>query len=406
MLRTIGTAALLIAAATAACGRSTPKIDVTTRDSSGVTIIDHPAGALAAVPQYRLSAPIATIGGATADMLHDATAMRNAIFLDADHFVVIDGRMNRLVLFDSAGAVQAIYGGRGTPDSLVSPGQLHVADDGSVWLVDLPARYVRLGANIQPVAQQQLGPKVPVQATVLFVHGQAAIAVENPFEQPKTADQNLHRGTSYLLRVTPDAVDTLAKWPGTEWFAVTSGEGHDQSVTTQPVRFGPTTVVRPWGHDIVVGTGDSWELEVRDTTGALRRIITLHDPVRPVTPALRDSVQAVDLREINALRGADEQTKAMARASVTSQRFADSVAPYDDAFAGRNGQLWVSETVLPTDSTRSYAIFGADGHLVGRLRVPASTRVLAADSDRVVSRSVDPTGVAFLELSRLVPAPH
>ncbi len=406
MLRSVGIGTLLLAAAATACGRSGPKIVVATRDSSGVTILDHPAGALAAVQQYRLSAPIATIGGASADMLHDATAMRNAIFLDPDHFVVIDGRMNRLVLFDSTGAVQAIYGGRGTPDSLVSPSQLHLADDGSVWLVDLPARYIRLGANIQPVTQQHLGPKEPVQATVLFVNGQDAIAVENPFEQPKSADQNVHRSTSYLLRLTPTAVDTLAKWTGTEWFAVASGEGRDQSITTQPVRFGPTTVVRPWGHDIMVGTGDDWTLQVRDTSGALRRLIVLHAPVRPVTKALRDSVEAGDLRQIDALRGADQQTKAMARASVTSQRFADSVAPYDDAFAGRNGRLWVSETALPTDATRSYAIFGADGHLMGQLQVPASTRVLAADSDRVVSRRVDSTGVAFLELTRLVPAPH
>ena len=405
-MRYVAIGVLVLATAATACGRSAPKVVVTTRDSSGVTIIDHPAGALAQVQQYRLSAPIATVGGATADMLHDATAMRNALFLDPDHFVVIDGRMNRLVLFDGTGTVQAIYGGRGTPDSLVSPGQLHLADDGSVWLVDLPARYIRLGANIQPVAQQHLGPKESVQATVLFVNGTDAIAVENPFEQPKTADANVHRSTSYLLRLTPAAVDTLARWPGTEWFAVASGEGRNQSIATQPVRFGPTTVVRRWGHDIVVGTGDDWSLQVRDTTGAIRRIIQLHAPVRPVTKALRDSVEAGDLRQIDALRGADEQTKAMARASVNAQRFADAVAPYDDAFAGRTGRLWVSETALPTDSTRDYAIFGADGHLIGRLQVPASTRVLAADSDRVVSRRVDSSGVAFLELSRLVPAPH
>ncbi len=403
MRRLVEFGMVLAAIAAAACGGGNGgAVAVTTRDSSGVTIVEHPANALSAVTQYRLSAPIASIGGANADMLHDATAMRNAVFLDPGHFVVIDGRMNRLVLFDSTGAVQAIYGGRSGPDSLVAPSQLHVNGDGTVWLVDLPAHYIQLGSNIQPTAQRHVGPKEPVQSTVLFVHGDTAIGVETPFEQRATADTALHRGTNYLVRLRPDGVDTLASWPGTEWFAISSGEGRDKSVNTQPVRFGPATVVRPWGERIVVGTGDSWSLQVRDSLGALHEVIELHAPSRLVTKALRDSVEAQDLGQIAALRGADDQTRAMARAAVSAQRFADSVAPYDDAFGGRGGRLWVSETALPSDSVRSYAIFGADGHLIGRLRVPASSRVLAADTDRVVVRRTGSDGVTYLDLARLV----
>ena len=133
------------------------------------------------------------------------------------------------------------------------------------------------------------------------------------------------------------------------------------------------------GKSDLVGAGDSWALEVRDATGKITRMIVLHEPRRPVTAALRDSVRVRDLRQIAMMQGADEQMKATVRASLEQERFADSVAPYDDALEGRDGSLWVSATALPTDS----------GPLVRRVRQgrtphPAGTasraeRVLAVD---------------------------
>jgi hypothetical protein len=405
-MKTTGIAALsaVIAIVLAGCGKSTPTIQVASRDSSGVTILDHPAGALAAVPQYRLGQPILSMGGANADLMHDAAAMRSAVFVDPDHFVVIDGRLNRLQLYDSTGAVQAIFGGTHGADSLGSPGQIHVNPDGTFWLVDLPARLFRLGANLQPTSTVHVGPKEPIQSSVLFVAGDTALAVASPFIAPKAVDAAIHRSTQYLVRLRPDGIDTLASWPGTEWFALSSGQGREKSITTQPVRFGRTTIVRPWDDDIVVGTGDGWVLQLRDSVGALQKEIVLHESPRPVTEALRDSVTANDLRQIEGLRGADDQMKALAREAVNDQRFADSVAPYEDAFAGRRGTFWVAETTLPTDSLRNYAIFGADGHLTGRLQVPASVRVLAADSMRVLTRRVSADGSTFVDLAPLLPA--
>jgi hypothetical protein len=142
-------------------------------------------------------------------------------------------------------------------------------------------------------------------------------------------------------------------------------------------------------------------LEVRDTTGAVRKRIVLHEQARPVDAALRDSVKARDLRQIDLMRGADDEMKASARAAVAQQQFADSVAPYDDAIEGRDGSLWVAQTVVQTDSIRSYAVFDKDGHLTRRVQLPARNRVVAVDGDLVLVRRSDANNVGYFDLARV-----
>jgi hypothetical protein len=127
----------------------------------------------------------------------------------------------------------------------------------------------------------------------------------------------------------------------------------------------------------------------------------LHEPRRAVTVPLKDSIKARDLRQIASMQGADEQMKAQVRASLDQERFADSVAPFEDAIEARDGSLWMAETTLPTDSLRRYSVFDKDGHLTRRVQLPARNRVLAADSDLVLVRRVDAGNVSYFDLARI-----
>ena len=123
-------------------------------------------------------------------------------------FRVLDGRANRLILFGSTGAVLATYGRRSSgADSLRAPSPPKLAADGTLWLIDLPSRVIRLDADLRPISQTRIGPKDPVLATIMLLVGSNAIAVENDFGRPKVADAAIHRGKRYFINLKPNGAD-------------------------------------------------------------------------------------------------------------------------------------------------------------------------------------------------------
>lgn len=375
---------------------------ITTRDSAGVTIVDHPPGALAAAPRFGLGKPILTIGGASVDSLHDATFLVDAIFVDSNRFVTVDHRSWQMALFDSNGTVIATYGRRGDgPGEFRRPPTPQRAIDGSLWTMNFPARVMRFTSELQLLTDRTLGFGGVSDQLLRPLHPDAVLAVSRAPILPKSASEPVQRAAEYLVRIDASGRDTLATWPGMEWYPVAGNEGGTHFIGYDQPEFGKSSMVELWGAQLVIGTNDGWVLDVRDTTGALRRRIVLHETAQAVTEQMHDSVrtrQRTRIEEWNAPAAA----KLAAMASIATLRFADSVASYEAVIAANDGSLWVAETVVPTENARHYAVFDSSGRLTRRVMMPARFRLLAADGDRVLVRRLDPDGVGYIDLVRIV----
>ena len=391
-----------------ACGRrdgaTAQATSITTRDSSGVTIVEHPPGALAAAPSFGLGKPILTLGGASVDSLHDMTFVTKALFLSGGRFLTVDGRAARMELFDSTGTRLADFGRRGEgPTDFRGLPVPRRADDGSLWLIDAPARLMRFSEDLELRIAVVLSGGERNADLLLPLHGSTVLAVVRaPIVPPFPSSTTISRNAEYLVRFDTIRTDTLTKWLGTEWYAPASNDLGASVWTWSGVEFGRTTVVDLWGNQVVVGTNDSWTLDVRDSTGALRRRIVLHEAAQPVTEAMRDSVRSSRRALIHDWK-APAETKAASMADVDNLLFAHSVAWYQEVIAASDGALWVAETVVPTDNARRYAVFDSSGRLIRRVMMPARYRLVAADGDRVLVRRRDPDGIGYLDLVRLVP---
>ncbi len=372
----------------AACGKP-PAIPVasntiTTRDSAGVAIVEHPAGALSQAPRFRLGAPTVTIGGSKADALREMSFVTSALFLGADRFIVADDRAYRVVLFDSAGTPLGSYGRHGDgPGEFRDRPAPHRADDGSIWLLDRPARLIRLSPELLLRTDISLAVSASSDQLLLPVRDGALLAVRRAPILPTQLDESVQRNREFLVRITATGSDTLASWPGLDWYPIKAGDSTAGLLGYRDVEFGRKTIVKLWGNRLVVGTNQGWAFDVHDSTGVLRMRVALAEPARLVTEAMRDSI------------------KARQRAAVGS-RFADSVAHYEDVIGAADGALWVAETVVPTENVRRFAVFNTAGHLTRRVEMPARYRLLAADGDRVLVRRLDQNGVAYLDLARLI----
>ncbi len=349
------------------------------RDSAGVALVEHEAAALATAPRFRLDAPIYRM--ADTDSLHPAAMIRTAALVGGGHFVALDSRVSRVILYDSTGAVHGTFGRRGSgPGALNAPSTLRALSGGVVQLVDFPARVIQLGASdLQVLRESQVGPSEPVVATVLQQLAPGiAIAVEN-----STAGGS---ATQQLLRLSRSGVDTLATWPG-----------------TAAAEFSQPVLARPWGGSIVTSrTG--WSFAVRDTTGALRRVVTIREPAVAVTAAMRDAALAGQRQTLQTLAEDDPEGMAEALAALDRTVFADSLPAYDDLLESRDGSLWVGSYVVRGAAERQYVVFAETGELLRRVALPASQRVIAADGDLVLVRGTDAQGQVHLDLARLVAA--
>ena len=116
---------------------------VVTRDSAGVTIVEHAAGALANAPVWRPGAATVTIGGPEVSGELDATDLIRGWLLD-DGFVAHNARESRFLLFDATGALVRGFGKRGEgPDEFFDAYALPLGGD-SLLLIDQRRSEVRV----------------------------------------------------------------------------------------------------------------------------------------------------------------------------------------------------------------------------------------------------------------------
>ncbi len=171
-------------------------------------------------------------------------------------------------------------------------------------------------------------------------------------------------------------MDTMGIFPGPERYAYEGGSWGE-------VTFGATTVVAAGGGVVYLGTGDAYPIWSYSEAGRPR--LGIHRSTE------RQRVREVDRRPYLAqerLRAPGVRTGGEVAARV---QFVEAFPAYTRLVVDALGYLWV-EAGTPPEVERTWTVFGADGHMLGDVSVPATFDLFEVGADYVLGRWTDPGG--------------
>jgi hypothetical protein len=398
------TAGLLMLVLAMACGgaASDGSTEVVVRDSAGITIVEHPQGAVDAVPLMRPGEPVLSIGGVEADGDHDATFMTRA-WLQGDGLLAINNRDVRFVRFDGQGQVVGTYGRRGDgPDEYQAVQALRLPGDSLLLIEMMRSNHRRLAPDLTTTEVIGFGEGPSFQNQIFGVTPEGTLlALRMDMEPPTERSGPASRLLQQITRLPAGATtwDTLMASPGELSYPTVFSEGGQEYPSRNHVTFGTYPYRAVWGDRLVLVDNTNWAIGLHGLDGALQREIRLHIPRRPVDAALRDSAYARDARQIE--RFGAQMPPAMREQALNqsrAQQFADSVAPYDRILTTRDGLLWMRINETPVDTTTTWLGFSSEGRLTRRLELPKRWMLLDADGEQTLLRRLDDDDIGYLEI--------
>jgi hypothetical protein len=374
----------------------------------GVLQMRHDSTAFDRAPQLRLAAEPTVVFSDGGDPEFDLTRAQVTLLPDG-----------RLVAVHSLGGGRVmVLGADGTPVRMLArsgegPGEViapsaavHVGGD-TVLVTDAATRRAswfsvndgflrteRVTATVSPTCIPVLG----------VLKDGRSISVERCSSSVMAPDGTFER-TVALTASAPDysRIDTLAVVASVamELFEIHSG-GRTIARPTW-VRYGRIPTATAWQGMPTNGASDrGYLIERRDLAGAVVAVIEVTGVARPVTPAMRDTLIALEIAQARqyAEAGALQEAEREAREAP----IADTLPPFLRIIGGADGLLWVQDYTTVFDSTWSATAFRPDGAIVGRLSGPRPAWPVAFTGQGVLMREEDADGVVRFALYPLVAA--
>lgn len=379
----IGLAAIL----STACSDGVPPLAMKLDDSAGVRIITNLPGSIEAARAWSLSPePVVEIGGG-ADPDVPLYRVSTVVPLDGGRVAVGAERPPQVRVFGSDGILATTLGREGEGPGEFSGVQSVVplgGDSLAVW--DGNRRRLSVfsadGRLLREVDLSELVPLSPVAAasldgvtalTYLLPSASGSLVLFSVGMTGPGVGVRRVEVPSYRIRTDGDPVATYGPFPGEETFYFGAGEGG-----TFPYPFSADTYGATAGDALVVGTAESPELRLYDSTGGLDRIVRWPDHDRALGgPFLTDWNAFVEgwLDE----RSPGEAT--VLRHMWDRVPLRDRFPAYDGLVAADAGEIWVGayagehSSIYPPRNlpppARRWLVFDADGALTATVGTPA-----------------------------------
>lgn len=361
-------------------------------DRSTYVALMGPRGGLAGQPgALRLAGrPSLVIGAKGGSQAVRLSTVADAIRRPDGTFVVLDGTMAELLVFDARGRVAGRIGTRGSgPGELRGPRRLSVARDGSLAVWDRTLeRVFWFDARGRFEGSATLDGQVVAMAAL---PGGGLLAVtDDPPERTGTPRPGPVRNTGRLVGLTRAGDrDIRATFTGTEWILrlINDGKPTDGVLIDLPW-FAPSTYAAVAPDGVWLTDGTTWSLVHRTPAGQVDRRIQLDAPLERLTDKRRREIEAAQLA---ALKREDERAD-LARLHAR-RTYPETIPPIGDLFTDAAGRLWVGHLEVPVVRLprrmgrviREWTILTGTGQRIpGTLALPPGRRLLHADRDGVV----------------------
>lgn len=391
-----------------ACSDSGGLTEVSVRDSAGVTILEHPAAAIAAAPAWSLGAPTVTIGGGEGEdqgFSFIATAHR----LSDGRIVLADNEREgtRFLVYGADGTFERRLGRSGNgPGEFRNARILGVQGDTLLAYEFSNARVTRMRIDGTLVGTQELsrlGPMKVGMPSGLLPDGRI-LSSPIPFGDSTDHGTGVYRQEGGALAIEPAAatIDTLQRFPGSEVKLTTMSFGGESGSIPSPIGYGKRTLYATTSDRVHVATNASGEIATYRLPWALDRVTRLNGGTAPVDQAARDAQIAEALANIDRTTGVPEAFKTVMKQTVRDAAFADSMAHYQSITAGVDGSLWLRQMRSVADSVPHYLVVGADGRLAARIDLPKGARLTWTDGTQALVVLMDDNDLPRLELRPVV----
>jgi len=370
----------------------------------GVVELQHSADAFQRAPQFVLSAkPLATlVDQASVDL----TWAFDVALLSDGRIVTLARVGNHLLLFEPDGrfAKELSRKGNGPGDIMAPTGLARTRGDTLVMLDPANNRVNRVLPSKGFVSTRTMPPGAPrstIAAVGMLRGGELVAAASGWNDRQYTARAWRQSAPVVLFNASATAATIVATVPDLELRRVDTHFRGRTNTIAEPLRLSRDAKVVAWDTVIATGSGDGYRIDLRDRRGRIHTVVRVHVARRAVSQAMRDSVVASALRELDGPHAERMPDAAEARRVARSAPFADSLPPYGGWFVTPNYTLWITDCPAPGDRRGGATAFRQDGAIVGRLSWPSGDLAIAFSDDRVVLRHVDDDGVVSLRVYEL-----
>lgn len=392
-----------------------PHVVAQAEDSSGVQVVTvH--GDVVGLPDWVVLESQASPWSAAER--HEFGEVGEAVFLGDGALVVYDRQAQELTLFPADGrSARVLSSGGSGPGENVRLSSLSVVPGDTVWAFDRGQlrllSFTRDGAPGDPapeVARMPAAGRIPLDAWALG-RGRWLVSSALPAEPapPEAGLRRVSRRRSLEL-LDRDRAAPVARTNVDSEFNVRGERG--EAATP----FSHRLFVAVSGGQIAHGSGESYEIAVRDADLRLIRLVRWPDWPNVGGDAVADSFR-LPMEESLARLEALDPTSAewLIEAVFSSAGVPESLPALGDLLLDNQGRMWVSRFRPQTDLFKLlggiaeqwdqrdvWHVLDRDGSPLARVRLPSQTRLLAVQDDRVALVSRDSLGVGRVSVAELV----
>jgi len=370
------------------------------RDSSGVTIAESLRPAWAEGGAWRVDQePILRLGVVEGDPHQQFDGVTGALRLEGGGVVVADGGFQEVRYFSSAGEWTSTFGRPGEgPEEFTGLAALGLGPGGRIWAYDFSLRRVSwLDESGEAVGLTTLGSIPPtLNAVGALSDGTFVLKQLWGAEAVSTAERTgLRRDPVAYVRFDADGalVDTLGLFTGREVYL---WDENGRGVMGTPP-FARNSVGSVWGEGVVVGSQETFQVEVFTSQGELARIVRIPTPELALGP--RDLEGFIQSRL--------EATPPDRRPGMREQIEAMAMPPTRPAYGGllgdSMGNLWLSEWAMYPHFPERWTVLDPEGRWLGAVAMPPNFHPMDIGEDWILGVERDELDVEYVVIYPLRP---
>ena len=401
----------------AACGGEQGGGNAVTRDSAGITIVENSG------PRWASGAGWSVLDSALVDTSqpdepeYELDQTRGPVRLSDGRIVLFHGAANQLRFYDSNGTHLLTTGRAGSgPGEFQNVMGLWLAPGDSLLVAELLNRRLNVLDSQGKYARSfslggQGGGFVPVggRVEVAMPSGVFADGSVVGFSQAFAINQarsGAFRDTITAIRYAPDgaARDTLGKFLGIEMETITMTFGAQSFSAPTQVPLGKTPQSAVSRDRLVVAQNERWELEYRDQSGALKKLVRAARTAAPVTPADIDASRKDQLEQMGGnpmLRSVPEPIKKQITARIEQAKYPETLAFFGTLLVDPDENLWAQEATSPAVREQRWMVVDSAGTWLGTVTMPRDFRPTFIGRDAVTGIWKDADAVEHVRVYRI-----
>jgi hypothetical protein len=388
MMRRKGVLALL--AVSVGCHAGGSEKAVVVSDSAGITIVTNQG--MDALTTDSLSRRLMDIGTTNGAPEYQFFRVSDGMILRDGRIAVLNAGTQQLRFYDAHGRFLSSQGERGKgPGEYAAPYQVMPFPGDSLLIYDIGlARFTVIDPSGQEARTfTPARPLLNAPQLAGLIGDSMAVTHETIFAIPDAGFDTMYTRVRFVP-FDGMGTDSLVL-PDSRMGHIGPGR---QGFVGSPL-FEPRASFATDGHGLWAGLARTPEVSRYDAHGRLERLVRWRAPRVPITKG--DIERAMNQIMADAGGRAGELKKWYQDVPVAS------VFPfYDRLYVDRQLHLWVrTYDVTGAAVARLWVVFDPDGRAVGRVKLPATLRVLEVDGDSLLAVQANDMGVEHVQLWRL-----